>query len=223
MKKVIINIVYAASLVLILSSCGSSKKMTAAQPSIPITETPQPKVKTDDSTAKGKAPSNVVPNVVKTPVAVQYLSSKVKLSIPSKGVTLDGTMKMKSDERVQLSIVMPIFHNELMKAEITPDEVLIIDRIHKQYVRASRSELAGYLPKNSDFVQLVNLLEAASKPGGKSELTGDEIGFKSMRTAKVELYDFSSDVISVEPSVVSSKYKQVSVNDFMNVLKGMQQ
>lgn len=219
MKTIRKNMMYAAAALFLLSSCGS-KKMVTTQPKLTPSEnvTPQKTVKADDTTAKSKA----LPNTPKATAAVQYLTSKVRITFPNKGISLGGTMKMKSDERVQLSVFMPIFHNELMKAEITPNEVLVIDRMNKQYVKATRSELAQYLPKNSNFEQLTSLLEAASKPGGKNELTGEEIGFKSMKSAKVELYDFSSDTIQVEPSVISSKYKQVTIQEFMNTLKGIQ-
>ena len=48
---------------------------------------------------------------------------------------------MKGGERVQLSILMPILRTEIARLEITPDEILLVDRMNKRYVRASRSEL----------------------------------------------------------------------------------
>ena len=85
-----------------------------------------------------KSTKNITSSV---PVAEPcYLSSKLQLTIPSGSdgsITTGGTMKMKGGERVQLSILMPILRTEIARLEITPDEVLLIDRMNKRYVRAS--------------------------------------------------------------------------------------
>ena len=50
--------------------------------------------------------------VVKTtPVEPAYLSSKLQLTVPNKNgsMTVSGSMKMKSGERIQLSVLMPVF------------------------------------------------------------------------------------------------------------------
>ena len=92
--------------------------------------------------------------VVKTtPVEPAYLSSKLQLTVPNKNgsMTVSGSMKMKSGERIQLSVLMPVFRSEVMRMEVTPDEVLLIDRMNKRYVRATRDELKGILPENADL------------------------------------------------------------------------
>lgn len=79
---------------------------------------------------------------------------------------------------------------EIARLEITPDEILLVDRMNKRYVRASRSELNDILPKEARFSKLEKLLLDASLPEGKSELSGKELGIPSLEKAKVRLYDF---------------------------------
>ena len=125
--------------------------------------------------------------VVKTaPVEPAYLSSKLQLTVPNKNgsITVSGSMKMKSGERIQLSVLMPVFRSEVMRMEVTPDEVLLIDRMNKRYVRATRDELKELLPENADFDRLEKLLFKASLPGEKKELTGREWGFLLWRKPK---------------------------------------
>ena len=64
----------------------------------------------------------------------RYLSSKVQLTIPNKdgSITVNGTMKLVSGERMQLSFLMPIIRSEIARLEITPDDVLVIDRMGKR-------------------------------------------------------------------------------------------
>lgn len=150
-----------------------------------------------------------------------YLSSRLQLTIPSGtngSITTGGTMKMKSGERVQLSILMPILRTEIARLEITPDEILLIDRMNKRYVRASRKELDDILPKDARFSKLEKLLLDASLPEGKSELSGRELGIPSLERAKIRLYDFSSKEFMIMPSEVSDRYTQVPLTELLNML-----
>ena len=159
--------------------------------------------------------------VVKTtPVEPAYLSSKLQLTVPNKNgsMTVSGSMKMKSGERIQLSVLMPVFRSEVMRMEVTPDEVLLIDRMNKRYVRATRDELKGILPENADFVRLEKLLFKASLPGEKKELTGRELGIPSLEKAKVRLSDFSTAEFELIPTEVSSRYTQVALEDLLKML-----
>lgn len=154
----------------------------------------------------------------------QCLSSKVHLVLPASfmGLSLKGSMKMVSKERIQLSIVMPIFGTELAKLDITPNEMLLIDRHDKMYVQANKKEMMRYLPSGSDYSQLEQLLIDASKPGGRSEVSGSDFGLKSMKDAKIQLYDFSTDKIALQPTVVPTKYRKVTLDEFVKALKGLQ-
>ena len=81
-----------------------------------------------------------------------YLTSKLQLTIPGKkggSMSVGGTMKMKTHERVQISLLMPILRTEVARVEVTPDGVLLVDRMNKRFVRATKDELKGMLPKNT--------------------------------------------------------------------------
>ena len=166
-----------------------------------------------------KSTKNITSSV---PVAEPcYLSSKLQLTIPSGSdgsITTGGTMKMKGGERVQLSILLPFLRTELARLEITPDEVLLIDRMNKRYVRASRKELEDILPKDARFSKLEMLLLSASRPEGKAELSGKELGIPSLERAKVRLYDFSSKEFAMTPTEISDRYTQVPLEELLNML-----
>ena len=85
----------------------------------------------------------------KFPESTRYLSSKVRLTVPTKDAvfTVNGTMKLISGERMQLSFLMPIIRTEVARMEVTPEEILLVDRMGKRYVRATRKELKDVLPK----------------------------------------------------------------------------
>ena len=135
-----------------------------------------------------------------------YLTSKLQLTIPGKkggSMSVGGTMKMKTHERVQISLLMPILRTEVARVEVTPDGVLLVDRMNKRFVRATKDELKGMLPKNAEFSRLEKILLDASLPGGK---------------AKVQLYEFSTKEFSMTPTELTSKYRQVPLEELVKML-----
>ena len=137
----------------------------------------------------------------------RFLSSKVQLTIPNKGgtITVNGTM-------------MPILRSEVARLEITPDDVLVVDRMGKRYVQATRKELKDILPKKADFAHLEKMLFEAAKPGGKASLTGKELGIPSLEKGKIVLTDFSDKEISLTPTQVSSRYTKVEWTELLEIL-----
>lgn len=170
-----------------------------------------------------KSSKHLATSETKAP-ATSYLASKLQLTIPSKkggSISVGGTMKMKSHERVQISLLMPIFRTEVARIEVTPDGVLLVDRMNKRFVRATTDELKNILPKNADFARLEKILTNASLPGGKSELTGKELGFPTLEKAKVQLYEFSTKEFSMTPTELTAKYRQVPLEQLVKMLMAL--
>lgn len=149
------------------------------------------------------------------------LSSKVRLTIPTSKeaiLTVDGTLKLKAGERVQVSFQMPILRTEVARIDLTPDEILLVDRMGRRYVQASRKELKGMLPRKATFARLEKLLYEASKPGAKNYLTGTDLGIPSLEQGKIELTDFSSKPFNLTPTQLSSRYKRVELEELLGLL-----
>ena len=151
----------------------------------------------------------------KFPESTRYLSSKVRLTVPTKDAvfTVNGTM--------QLSFLMPIIRTEVARMEVTPEEILLVDRMGKRYVRATRKELKDVLPKKADFAHLEKILFNASKPNGKKELSGKELGIPSLEKGRIELSGFSNNSFSLTPTELSSKYTQVELNEILEMLMSL--
>lgn len=152
------------------------------------------------------------------------LSSKVQLTVPHKGgavLTVNGTMKLKDGERMQISFLMPILRTEVARIEVTPDTLLLVDRMEKRYVCVSKRELKGVLPRKADFAHLQKLIYAASKPGAKNYLTGKELGLSSLSKGKIELSNFSDKAFSMTPTRLSSRYKEVELSELLEMLMSL--
>ncbi|MBR4380378.1 MAG: DUF4292 domain-containing protein [Bacteroidaceae bacterium] len=161
-------------------------------------------------------------NIIKTDGLSPYLSSKVELTVPHGETTLtvNGTMKMKEGELVQMSLLMPLFRTEVARIEATPTYLLIVDRMNRRFVKATPRELRDYLPADS-YKRLEKMIKDAAKPGGKATLTGQELGIKQLAKAKIELYDFSDEEISIEPTELSSRYRMVTMEEILQLLMSL--
>lgn len=158
------------------------------------------------------------------PEKTAYLSSKVQLTVPHKSgavLTVNGTLKLKAGERVQLSFLMPILRTEVARIEVTPDTLLLVDRMEKRYVRASKRDLKGVLPRKADFAHLEKLIYAASKPGAKAYLTGQDLGIASMEKGQITLSNFSDKPFTLTPTQLSSRYKEVELSELLEMLMSL--
>ena len=83
---------------------------------------------------------------------------------------------------------------------------------------AMQLAVKGMLPKNAEFSRLEKILLDASLPGGKTELSGKDIGIPSLEKAKVQLYEFSTKEFSMTPTELTSKYRQVPLEELVKML-----
>lgn len=153
------------------------------------------------------------------------LSSRVKLTIPHKEAvfTVNGTLKLKSQERLQLSFLMPILRTEVARIDITPHEALLVDRMGKRYVQIGMNELKRIIPQKANFATLEKLLFKASQPNAKHYLEGKELGIAKLEKCRIELSDFSNQPFTLTPTQLSSRYRKVSPEELLEMLSDLLQ
>lgn len=121
---------------LLLAACGSSKK--AIEEAAPV--------------AAAFSPEAYLQTVQANRCEAECLTAKTKLNITlgEKSISSTGTLRMKKDDVIQLSVLDPILHvAEVGRMEFTQTHVLIIDRFNKQYI---------YVPyEDADFLQRANV------------------------------------------------------------------
>lgn len=79
-----------------------------------------------------------------------------------KQISCGGSLKMKRDDVIQLSLTFLGF--EVGRLEFTPKDGLVVDRIHKQYSRASYAEVDFLRQAGLDFYTLQSLFWSKSSP-----------------------------------------------------------
>ena len=148
-----------AVLLLALVSCRSSKKMTKdkTQPTTTVTTSTKP--------SKDKKDPDITKMTI--PVGTNF-TSKVRVTLvqDGKSTTTNGTLRMRYDDVIQLTLVDPVLGvMEVGRMELSPDNVLIIDRVNKRYVSTTYQEFTALKSRNIDFETIQDFFWKEAKGG----------------------------------------------------------
>lgn len=123
------NILFAVALggmTLAMAGCGSKKAATEG---------------TSSAVDKHKG-GNVqalafVQKVANQKVSTKNIVGKMSLNVKmgSKNITVPGSLHMRYGEVIRIQAFIPLLGSEVGRIEFTPDYVLVIDRLHKEYIK----------------------------------------------------------------------------------------
>lgn len=155
MKKYIFLILTTA---LMIVSCGSHKTITD---STPVSQMP-----------KASTNTGYVSKVIKNTIPSQNLVAKVDVTLLAKGkdITVDGKLQMRRNKTIRITLTA-LGLMEVGRMEFTPEYFMIIDRINKQYVKASYNDIAFLKDNGVDFYTLQSLFWNELFLPGKQTLT----------------------------------------------------
>jgi len=130
-----ISLLAAAGLLLTTTACRSQQAVTEAAPAVTDTASPAAYCKKVSANAQ----------------TVRTLTARIRIDLNVDGTDLsgNGTLRMKRDDVVQLSVTF--LGMEVGRLEFSPDGVLVIDRLHKQYVRAAYGQVDFLRNAGLDF------------------------------------------------------------------------
>ena len=130
---------------------------------------------------EGMSEVEYVEKVIRNTGGWDALTAKVSLSadLGGKGTTkVGGTLRIKKGEVIQLSVA-PLLGIEVARAEISPEGVMVIDRVNRQYVKASFAEVESLVHTDLDFHTLQALfLHELFLPGKKDLNARDASHFR---------------------------------------------
>jgi len=106
----------------------------------------------------------------------RFITSKIKFSVEvgNQQMTLTGNLKMKRDDVIRLQL-MAFGFVEAGRLEFTPEYVMIIDRINKQYLKVPYSHLEFLRNSKIDFYVLQSLFWNELFQPGKSHLADSNL------------------------------------------------
>ena len=137
MKKNKMMLLAAACSILLLGSCGTSKNVQGSGSSSASHQkenaTKGSGSRQSETLRKLAFVQKVSDNQVYTKNIVGNMS--FTLQAGDKDITVPGKLSMRKDEIIRIQLFIPILGTEVGRLEFTPDHVLIIDRLHKEYLK----------------------------------------------------------------------------------------
>lgn len=153
------SILWVVVWMLVLASCSSTKSLKSSR------------------FIEGMTEADYLETVMSNTGGWDALTAKMTLVIDggSKDATkVNGMLRIKKGEVIQISIV-PLLGIEVGRAEISPEGVLVIDRINKRYVEVSFAELKAIANADLNFHVLQSLFLNELFLPGKSDLTSRDV------------------------------------------------
>lgn len=212
MKKLIL---FLLPVLMVLASCRSSKggtkeKNDPTQPTTTVT-TPSKKQKQD------KQDPDL--SQMQVPVGTNFTSKvRVTLTRDGKDITTNGTLRMRYDDVIQLTLVDPMVGiMEVGRMELSPDNVLIIDRVNKRYVSTTYEEFTALKSHNIDFAAIQTFFWKEARGGDQFSYT-----IPGKKDLKLDLkLSGKGDASNWTPHTsVSGKYTKTDVNKLFGSLIG---
>ena len=239
------TILIAAVTAVALSGCRSSRHATTEvgtdnmqyPPTEETTPTDNKKAKKEAKEDKKKEKSGI------THTDAKALTAKMNLKLESgkKKINVGGTYRLKRDKVVQINLVYTmIISINVGTMELTPDYILILDRMNKRYCKLSYSDVPSMAEAGIDFQYLQSVFwgEAGASPTKVLEWTFDnwkDLGngqFPARITyaakAKSASYKATFDLSNLKESddwttytEIPSRYQEVTLDSAMKAMMNL--
>ncbi len=94
-----------------------------------------------------------------------------RLQTSGKKIEVSGKLSMRRDQVIRLQLFLPIIGTEVGRLEFTPDHVLLVDRLHKEYVEAGYDKVSFLSENGITFYSLQALFWNQLFLPGKQDLS----------------------------------------------------
>lgn len=164
-----------------------------------------------------KTTENVAKPVVVKDKTPQIINVTAKLDVnvktQSDDINVDGKLFMRYNEMIRITVV-PYGIMEAARLEFTPNEVLLIDRINRQYVKAKYEDVQFLKKHNLNFQSLQQRFWDEYK---KERISLDA----GAAVLNIKFSKINNDATwDANMTSVSSRYKAVSATELMNKFGG---
>ncbi len=157
------KILYILFAVVLLASCATKKGASDAGSATV-------------SSAARSASEAFVADVIDEAVSVDNIvgNATIRMKMGSKTISVPGSLRMRKDNVIRLQLFIPILGTEIGRLEFTPDYVLVLDRINRQYIKGDYNQLDFLRENGISFYSLQSLFwNELISPGDKAAVSAD--------------------------------------------------
>ena len=153
----------------LLASCGAKKALVKDNGTVAMTNS-------GNETSVVARKLAFVQKVSDTKVYAKNIVASMSFTaqMGDKDITVPGSIHMRRDEVIRLQLFIPLLGSEVGRLEFTPDYVLVVDRMHKQYVKGDYNQLDFLRDNGLNFYSLQALFwNQLLLPGNDKVSEGD--------------------------------------------------
>lgn len=154
-----------------------------------------------------------------------FMSCKLVMKMPreaGKGYDkVNGVVRMYKDNYIRISFRAPVVRSELLLIDYDRENLLLLNRMGKLYVKLVAEELANISLDNVkllSFDEMANIFMEAAQEKRKRKMPASRLGIVMYPSPNIELTSFDSKPFRISKTQVSSKYKEVSLEEFYDSL-----
>ena len=147
-------------------------------------------------------------------------TSKVKVTITQDGkdINTNGNLRMRYGDVIQLTLVDPVLGiAEIGRIELSPNKVLIIDRVNKRYVDTTYEDFSALKSRDIDFNTIQEFFWQESKKGDTFAYT---IPAKKDIKLDLKLSNKGSNANWEAHTTVSDRYTKTDANKLFDIMIG---
>ena len=163
---------------IVVSSCGTKKHLVKEPTVVQPTTAPSGQVKpTDTKSMEEVRKQQFAQRVLDNAVYVDNITSKIDFTINSgsKKIEVSGKIQMRRDDVIRIQLSVPILGMEAGRLEFTKDYVMIVDRIHTEYVKGDYNKVDFLKNNGLDFYSLQALFWNQLFLPGEKTITKDKL------------------------------------------------
>ena len=143
------------ALLVLFAACGAKKNLVKTTTSMTVAT----------KTTTGNAPNpelqklGFLQKVADNAVYANNIVGDMKfnLKVDGRDITAPGSLHMRKNQVIRIQLFIPLLGSEVGRLEFTPDYVLVIDRFHKEYIKADYNQLDFLKDNGLTFYSLQSL------------------------------------------------------------------
>lgn len=191
--------------VLLLSACGAKKQLVKDNNKVVAmnnTTTAPQVAKKENSEALLKLA--FIQKVADTKVFNDNITGSMSFSLNAgnKSINLPGSIKMRKNKVIRLQLFIPLLGTEVGRLEFTPEYVLVVDRLHKEYIKGDYSQIDFLKTNGLNFYSLQSLFWNQLLLPGQNNVTESDLKKYDVKlavdNASQNIITFSKDKFKYE-------------------------
>lgn len=150
----------------------------------------------------------------------RQLSARFSATLPQDNQKVKGLIKLTHTTDLQLSFRAPVVGNEVIRIVLTKDSILMIDRIHKCYVKTTSYLFAKQFDPNHASEYSLQKTEKKMWKLSKKQtavVRASTLGCPIMNETEVMLYKISTEPFTWRTTTISSRYKQLTLDEYLKI------